>query len=291
MVNSNYFKSAVRTYIAKFVRLIPRFKGEGRILLYVDNLLTDYSDPQSYIVQGDFNDGVPFEFDLRPWGQKFAYYYGEWERKYIRILRNLYKMRGGTFVDVGSSLGLYVCCLGEDVLAVGEKIVSIEPITFNLERQKRNVKLIKNLESALVYVPVALGSEPGQVRIHVDPLHADNNAYVSGDGEFKVEVRRFDEVLQDVGCSANVGVIKMDVEGWEVDIIRGAVDTIRRNRPIIFGEFLRERMDIYGFDMEEVSKLLIKELDYSVHIVRNGVLVALSESDIGCHENIFFLPK
>ena len=133
MVNK-FLRSDLRASIVKLVRIIPRFKGEGRILLFLDNLLTDYSDPQSYIVQGEFNDCVPFEFDLRPWGQKFAYYYGEWERPYIRILRNLYKIRRGTFVDVGSSLGLYVCCLGEDVLAAGEKIISIEPIPFNLER-------------------------------------------------------------------------------------------------------------------------------------------------------------
>src|SRR4029079_6489775 len=98
-------ESKIRSLMPACLGSMPAFRGKGRITLLLDRVLTDIRDPRSYEVIGDLNDGVPFNFDLRPWGQKFAYYYREWEREYINILRRMYN--GGVFLDVGSSLGLY----------------------------------------------------------------------------------------------------------------------------------------------------------------------------------------
>src|ERR1043166_1808635 len=127
-------RNALRAVVAAAIARMPDMRGRGRVTLLLDRLLTDSADPRSYETIGELNGGFRFAFDLRPWGQKFAYYYRSWEADYVRVLRGLY--RGGWFVDVGSSLGLYVVSLSDLVRAAGGRIASIEPIPFNKRRQE-----------------------------------------------------------------------------------------------------------------------------------------------------------
>lgn len=140
----------IRSALASLLQHTPMFRGKGRIILLLDRMLTDEHDPISFIANGPINGLARMYFDLRAWGQKFAYYYGVWEYDFINLVRQLYK--GGAFIDVGSSLGLYVICLGDIVRKYGDVIVSVEPIIFNLDRQKRNVAL-NELEDVVHYSP------------------------------------------------------------------------------------------------------------------------------------------
>ena len=277
-------RNAVRAVMPPLISRLPDFRGRGRVTLLLDRLLTDPSDPRSYQTTGTLNDGVRFHFDLRPWGQKFAYYYRQWERDLIVTLRSLY--RGGWFVDVGSSLGLYVVCMAEAVRNRGGRIAAIEPVPFNCERQKVNVAL--NQAGDLVeYANVALGAGPALLRLAVDPAHADNNAYLSTEGEIEVEVVAFDALCERRGWRG-IGAMKIDVEGYEPLVIEGARATIARDRPIILAEFNRERMAINGLAIEPSWEFL-RSLGYRAHVLNGRRLMAIDEP--ASHENIFFLPE
>ncbi len=250
--------SKMRLLLPSCLSNIPSFRGKGQITLLLDSFLTDGSNSRSYEVAGYLNDGVLFNFDLRPWGQKFAFYYRDWEREYVHILRRLYS--GGVFVDVGSSLGLYVVCLGNEVRHLGGSIISIEPVPFNLERQRKNVTL-NHFDDLVTYIPCALGREQTIARIQTDPLKADNNAIITNEGDLEVTVRTFDDLA--IECKwGRIGLMKLDVEGYEPMVIEGAMATLRRDRPIIFAEFLRERMDLNGFSISTSWQFLVNELNY-----------------------------
>lgn len=223
-------------------------------------------------------------FDLRPWGQKFAYYYGEWEKDYIDLTRQLYP--GGAFVDVGSNLGLYAICLGDLVRKAGGVVVSVEPVAFNLEKQKNNVSL-NQLDDVVEYFPIALGEMESILRISADPNECDNNAYVSSDGGIEVSVTTLDRLLVKAGIG-KVGFIKMDVEGFEPMVIAGGQEIICRDHPVIFSEFNRERMEINGFDIASSWQFLLRE-GYRAYQVSSGKLQPLVEP--GDVENVFFLPS
>lgn len=279
-------ETSVRSVLSECLSSIPNFKGKGRLTLLADKLLTDYQNPQSYQVIGTLNNGVPFHFDLRPWGQKFAYYYQHWELDYVNILRRLYS--GGTFLDVGSSLGLYVVCLGERVRAENGLIVSVEPVPFNLERQKKNVTL-NNLDDLVDYVIYALSNRRGNVWIRTDPIKADNNAIIAETGDLEIEVIPLDELVTQRGYE-DIRLVKIDVEGYEPLVIEGGRKTIRKNRPIIFAEFCRERMKINGFSMDAVWQFLIRELHYSCYFWNPKFEKLCQLEEVGDFENIFFIP-
>ena len=242
-----------------------------------------FTGDRSYEAIGPINGIASMIFDVRPWGQKFAYYYGVWEIDFISITRQLYK--GGAFIDVGSSLGLYPICVGDLVRSAAATILSVEPIGFNMDKQRRNVTL-NGYESIVQYHQVALGAADASIRITTDPLKQDNNAYFAEDGDVEVRVVTLDGLVENANLGY-VGFIKMDVEGFEPQVVEGARKTISRDRPIVFAEFNRERMVINGFTMDR-SWQFFKDQGYTAHQVINGKLSPLAEH--GDVENIFFLP-
>lgn len=277
-------RNALRAMLPPLLSRLPAVRGRGRVTLLFDRILTDERDPRSFHVTGSLNGGFRFHFDLRPWGQKFAYYYRSWEPDAIRALRALYT--GGWFVDVGSSLGLYVVCMSDVVRAAGGRIASIEPIPFNLERQAVNVAL-NGVADLVDTAPVAVGSAPGRVFLSVDPSHADNNAFVSTEGEMSVEVVPLDDLAARRNWSP-VGAMKIDVEGYEPEVVAGARATIARDRPVVLAEFNRERMAINGFSMHESWDFFLDH-QYEAYVLDHRRLRKIGEP--GSHEDLFFVPR
>jgi len=277
-------RNAVRAVLPAILSRVPDVRGRGRVTLLLDRILTDERDPRSFQTVGRLNGGFPFAFDLRPWGQKFAYYYRSWEADLLRILRELY--RGGWFIDVGSSLGLYVVCMSDRVRAHGGRIASIEPVAFNLERQLQNIAM-NGIADVVECVRIAVGAESGSVRLAVDPLRADNNAIVTPDGAVAVEMMTLDTL-----CATRkwegIGAIKMDVEGYEPKVIEGGRDVIARERPPILAEFNRERMAINGFSMDGPWDFLHAQ-GYDAYRLDSGRLRRIESPQR--YENLFFIPR
>lgn len=261
----------------------PAFRGKGRITLGIDSLLTNTSDPDSYRTTGELLGRFPFHFDLRPWGQKFAYYYGEWERELIAVFRNLY--RGGAFVDVGSSLGLYVVCMSDLVRDAGARILSIEPVPQNLARQRINVAL-NGIEDLVEIFQLCVGAERGLVHLFADEEGGDNNAFIVENGGLACEVVPLDELARERDWP-RIGALKIDVEGYDPRVIEGARHRIERDRPVILTELNRERMAINGLTIEPTWEVF-RDLRYRAFRVERGNLLPVT--DPASHENLFFVP-
>jgi FkbM family methyltransferase len=278
-------RRALRRQLARVLSAVPPFRGKGRLTMFLDGLLTDYRNPESYVTTGRINGDALFSLDLRAWSQKFAFYYGEWEGDLILTMRSLY--RGGTFIDVGSSLGLYAVCVGKSVLARGGSVVAIEPVPLNLARQRVNLEL-NALGDRVEVMPVALGDHEGVLPMTIDPTGADNNAFFREGGAVTAPLTTLDRALLDRADLAPVRMMKIDVEGYESFILAGGERLIRRDRPVILAEFCRERMAINGCSMEEAWETLTS-WGYRAFHLKEGRLDALAEP--GDFENLFLIPE
>lgn len=76
--------------------------------------------------------------------------------------------------------------------------------------------------------------------------------------KFDVEVKRLDDHVFD-----SVSLIKIDVEGWEYEVMSGALETIRKHQPILFIEYGHgdHRKSMHKYDDNKFQQL-IKDLDY-----------------------------
>lgn len=272
-------RQRIRSSLPAVISRLPNFRGRGRMTLLLDRLVTTAADHEAV---GIVN-GFPFRFDLRPWGQKFAFYYRQWEPELIAVFRSLY--RGGDFLDVGSSLGLYVVCMSDLVRQASGMIRAVEPVPFNLERQRRNINL-NALEDLVDVIPLALGAERATVRLSVDPEGADNNAIIASEGALCCDVVPLDELARERGWP-RIGAMKIDVEGYEPMVIAGARETIARDLPVILAELNRERMTINRFSIAPAWDFLLG-LGYEPFRLEGRRLVRIAEPRD--YENIFFVP-
>ena len=159
------------------------------------------------------------------------------EADLIAFAQKEFSNSGKSFVDIGAHIGSYTFELANSF----EHVHSFEPAQEAYNYLCSNIAL-KSLTPRTTTYNVALGSSKKKevfcVR-QIDggtsglPLVNQNNEAIVGDNEdsYLVNVERLDSFKL-----TNIGLIKIDVEGYELDVLKGSVNTLRRNNypPILF---------------------------------------------------------
>ncbi len=135
-------------------------------------------------------------------------------------------------IDIGANIGKYTILLSKLVGDHGE-VISFEPLeeTFNLLKNncnlnnRNNIKLIKKVCS----------NKKGETVFYIDILNpATNSIYPQNHKQsIIVESDKIDNMISE---NQNVALIKVDVEGAELEVLIGAEKLIKRDRPIIIFE-------------------------------------------------------
>jgi len=156
---------------------------------------------------------------------------------------------GMTFVDAGANEGLFTT-LAARCVGVSGRVVAIEPSSREIARLKRNVEL--NGLTNVSVVPVALSDHEGQASLHIaQGRHAGLNSlgmpcYATPVQAVEtVPLRPLDAVCRELAIE-RVDVMKIDVEGAEAALLRGAEQIIRRDRPAILLEVNQEALANQG---------------------------------------------
>jgi FkbM family methyltransferase len=169
---------------------------------------------------------------------------------------------GMTFLDAGANDGLYSVFAAKRVGSEGT-VWAFEPSSRELERLRHNLDL--NGLTARVF-PVALADTTTREELTIgDWEHAGQNtlggfghAQVEAARREKVDVRRLDDLV-DEAAPARIDVVKLDVEGAEFRLLRGALSTLRRYRPVLLFELFEESLRSQGSSRDEVLDLLRSE--------------------------------
>ena len=186
--------------------------------------------------------GVRWSLDLRE-GVQLALYLGLYERTTAERLAE-FVQAGMTVVDVGANVGAHTLPLAVAVGGAG-RVVAVEPTTAAFTRLCRNRDLNPELAARIVPVHAALGAPGGSLQpsyYSAWPLEAvedkSSRHPVHLGAERSTANARFstlDELVATMNIGA-VGLIKIDVDGNELEVLEGARDLIRRDRPTVFFE-------------------------------------------------------
>ena len=146
-----------------------------------------------------------------------------YQAKHIDRCFHHIKKRKHTAVDVGGHCGFWSFYLGGNF----KKVYAFEPVEIFRECFKKNTPH-ENVE----LFPVALGNENSFVSMSVE-LENTGATHVSNkiDGLNKVELKKLDDYE-----FTDIDFIKIDVEGYENQVVLGAKETLLRNKPIIIVE-------------------------------------------------------
>jgi FkbM family methyltransferase len=126
-------------------------------------------------------------------------------------------------LDIGANVGLWSKPLSKHF----SKVISFEPVDFIYEC------LLKNTDRTIVEAhQCALGDVDSTVDIIVDEHQAGNTGHNVVDpnsiGTGSIPIKRLDDL--DI---AQMGMIKLDCEGYEINVLKGGSDTILKYKPII----------------------------------------------------------
>ena len=157
------------------------------------------------------------------------------------VLKRVFSRRAGTFIDIGTNVGQTLI----KVLAVDpvRPYVGFEPqpgCCFFIDRFIRD-----NALDHMKVIPVALSSK-NQLCSLFSNRPFDDMASISGTTEVNGRRRRFedwvsarvgDEVIEEI-CLRNIAVVKIDVEGAELQVVSGLMKTLATERPIVIFEVL-----------------------------------------------------
>ncbi len=161
-----------------------------------------------------------------------------------------YVQPGTLAVDVGASLGLWTVPLGRRARTVQAAVWAVEPHPNNQRWLRGNIAA-NGLAAFVTVHACALGGENGTTRMQIPEGGrgaAAGNAAIACPGvaaaAVEVPLRRLDDLPR----AARVSFVKLDVEGFELEVLRGAQRLLAQDRPVIFGEFNRGWLALRGED-------------------------------------------
>lgn len=158
-----------------------------------------------------------------------------------RLLRHIAsRLRPGDWtIDVGANVGLVTSAM---CAAVGPEgcVWAVEPLPRNLERLRALKE--ENGLGQLHILPWALSSRASTARLRL-PAEAGGSAFGSfvatwaTSGFLEVETFRLDDLVERRHPGKPLRLLKIDVEGFEEQVLAGATDTLLGSRPIVVCEF------------------------------------------------------
>jgi FkbM family methyltransferase len=86
--------------------------------------------------------------------------------------------------------------------------------------------------------------------------------------EITVELRRLDDVIPP---NLTIHFIKIDVEGGEMDVLKGGIEILRRCKPLLLFEFGVGASDFYGHKPKEIFEFLTEQVDLSIFTLKDFI--------------------
>lgn len=175
------------------------------------------------------NDGQSLRSSSRNFSSLSVYMTGERDAEFQAFIARRLRP-GGTFVDVGANIGVY-SVFASRIVGEGGRVVSIEanPKTYRylLANVERNG--IKNVTARN-----CAAGEAGGTLLLTENKRNIGETHVTSTGEtgISIDVDTLDAILAAQGVE-RVDYIKIDVEGFEQSVLRGARNTLVRNRDVV----------------------------------------------------------
>jgi FkbM family methyltransferase len=219
-----------------------------------------------------------------------AYYVGEVEYHQMSYLIDNHLSSDMIFLDIGGHHGAFATIVGYELKKqnLGGKVYTFEPDPRNISFIKKNLSQ-NGLEYNVEIVTKAVSNQNGKGRFITS---TDNSCNWLELGIETIEELTSTEIVDmvslDVFCENldRVDVIKIDIQGGELNALKGAEKVIKKYRPILFVEV----MD-FSKDAKD-TKAYLYELGYELHyLTKKSQLVGPNSPDIFISWDVVALPN
>jgi FkbM family methyltransferase len=274
-------KSRLRQIAKMKQDLVPgmeiRIDGQGQVFLHEPGSRLDYFFPlhaEDLIKVGNY---AGFE---------------ERERSLVSAILG----DSGTLVDIGANVGVF--SMSAAMARPAAKIFAVEPVRDNFEVCRINLER-NELQGRVKLWQLALGEKKATVEI---PTGVGTWQFISSAAEKShsagMKVQPVEQVTLDSFVAEKVAgpvsMIKCDVEGYELFVLKGALETLRKSKPALLLEISRPFCERFNYKPEDIFTLLAP-LGYSyLQLMGDGKsrLGKLSDRDVDfAGANFLFFPE
>lgn len=154
------------------------------------------------------------------------------------------------FCDIGANIGAYTVLASA---AIGARSVAFEPIASSYRELQTNLAVNQLTERVDAY-RIAVGSKSGSLML-TSKFDTTNHVVFEAEDEAheRVSVNTLDRCL----AGRVPALIKVDVEGWEHEVLQGSVDTLCQPGLLAIIVELNQAGKRYGFSDEDVHQQLL----------------------------------
>jgi FkbM family methyltransferase len=207
--------------------------------------------------------GVNYKLYLNDYQSWVLYFYSDSDSSFgcLKFLK-----QGDVAIDVGGNIGQTALMMAKAVGPKG-KVISFEPFAKTYDRFQTNLSLNPEISNIRVE-KLALGEKAAELEMYVE------NEKNSGGNRIKPQNEKISSALEKVTTltlddyyskngADKISLIKVDVEGFEMKVLRGAQEVIKKFRPDLFVEVNDANLRLQGDSLEMVFNFL-KENGYCV---------------------------
>jgi FkbM family methyltransferase len=175
---------------------------------------------------------------------------GTLEREKLR--RFIGELRPGMTVwDIGANVGLYTLPSARAIRSEG-RLYAFEPLLRNCEFLRTHVKLNRLSNVEIVQAAVYDGS----ARVRMADGDSPSEFHVDAQGDHVMPAISLDTWRAATG-SAPPDIVKIDVEGAEAAVLRGASETFSQHRPVLF-------LALHGELQKQECEALLRNWKYTI---------------------------
>jgi FkbM family methyltransferase len=270
-IKSNNFLYFLAYPIIYIRRLILKFRA-NQFNKYYSHIFSMVREGSLVLDIPEFQ-GV-FEMDCRSNFLRLVIQGGGYEKEIVDIIKKNINPLGDA-IDVGANIGLFTILFSKLILD-NNKVLSIEPTPTAVKYLRKNIER-NNSKNTIIYEGVATNVK-GNCQINII-AGMEEYSSIGKISHFAVRGKKYDSYSVKGDTIDNLvenydispGFIKVDTEGAEYLVFSGAVNVIKKYKPIILSELSDNLMANLGNNSQEVISIL-KEFDYKIIDIENSAL-------------------
>tara|TARA_Y100000590_G_C15502286_1_gene932104 strand:- start:127 stop:990 length:864 start_codon:yes stop_codon:yes gene_type:complete len=239
------FKTSQKIYIASILsKFLIFFLGKKKRIITRNKIL--------YLV--DLNEGIDLGIFLNIKNEK----------KLFNIQKVLKNDKNVNLIDVGSNVGSVALPLAK--LFNKSNIIAIEPTIYAFKKLKKNISLNYNLKKKIRILNLFISNKYKKVKyVHSSWNFSDeqkkHKIHLGSLRKNTYQITSLDRLVKKL--NKKIHFIKIDVDGYELDVLNSGYKIIKKYKPIIHIEFAPYLHKDFGYTTENLIKFIKKKINYS----------------------------